>query len=100
MAQFDVYENLGNNNETIPYLVDVQNDVLDQFSTRMVIPLVLDEKETNLINPEIVIDSKKYILLTTQMAGICVHRLGKKITSLKDKRTDIVNAIDFLITGF
>lgn len=101
MAQFDVYVNLNDyNNQRIPYLLDVQHDVLNALSTRMVIPLVVNERETKIVNPEIEIDGDKYIMLTTQMAGLPIDYLGKKVFSLDSQRTEIINAIDFLITGF
>ena len=41
MARFDVYENPNpETNKEIPYLLDVQSDLLDSLSTRVVVPLV------------------------------------------------------------
>jgi toxin CcdB len=42
MAQFDVYENLNERTKnSIPFLLDIQNDVLKNLFTRVVIPLVV-----------------------------------------------------------
>ena len=39
MARFDVYPNPGAHGSTTPYLLDVQNDLLDGLDSRMAIPL-------------------------------------------------------------
>ena len=44
MAQFDVYLNPNSSTRrNIPYLLDVQADLLDAMATRVVVPLVLAE---------------------------------------------------------
>lgn len=41
MAQFDVFENPNKaTNQAIPYLLDVQADLLDSLSTRVVVPFL------------------------------------------------------------
>jgi hypothetical protein len=39
MGRFDIYRNPGKNKESIPYLVDVQSNVISGLSTRIVVPL-------------------------------------------------------------
>jgi toxin CcdB len=57
-------------NQTVPYLLDVQADLLDTLSTRVVVPLV------------------------------AASAMGEKVSSLKDQRHEIIAALDFLFTGF
>ena len=46
MAQFDVYKNENElTNQKVPYLLDIQNDILDSINTRVVIPLVKDKND-------------------------------------------------------
>lgn len=40
MAQFDVYRNVGPDARRVPYLLDVQSDLLAGVTTRVVVPLV------------------------------------------------------------
>ncbi|MCF8107725.1 MAG: CcdB family protein [Desulfohalobiaceae bacterium] len=41
MSQFDVHENTNpETNQTIPYLLDVQADLLETLATRVVVPLI------------------------------------------------------------
>ena len=101
MAQFDVYKNLNeNNNKIIPYLIDVQHEIVGNLSTKVVIPLSTVEKENKFIAPAFVINNQNVILLTTQIAAISTNFIGTKVCSLEHKRDEILSSIDFLITGF
>lgn len=101
MAQFDVYENLNENTKkSIPFLLDIQNDVLKNLSTRVVIPLVISNQSINFLNPRFTINQIDVILSTGELASIPMEILGSKICSLKEKREEIIGAVDFLVTGF
>ncbi len=45
------------------------------------------------------IEGVDYLMLTPQLAGIQRKELGKAITDIEYARTDILNALDFLLTG-
>lgn len=104
MAQFDVYENQNAvTSSSIPYLLDVQVEFLDNLSTRVVVPLVRASffgKAARQLNPNFVIDQSMVIMSTAELAGVSVRLLGKKVCSLKGQRDEIVAALDFLFTGF
>ncbi|MFX4278168.1 CcdB family protein [Aliarcobacter butzleri] len=101
MAQFDVYENLNEKSkQNIPYLLDIQNDILKDLTTRVVIPLVISNQSINFLNPKFTINQIDVILSTAELASIPMEILGNKICSLKDKREEIIGAVDFLVTGF
>lgn len=101
MAQFDVYQY--KDSPGVPYLLDVQANLLDTLSTRLVIPLVLATKIKSPIknlNLQFEIEKKMVIMSTAEMAGVSIKLLGKKVANLHSSRNDIISAIDFLITGF
>ncbi len=101
MAQFDVYTNPNpDTNKSVPYLLDVQADILSSLETRVVVPLVIQSKTAKHLNPVFDVKNKKVAMSTSEIAGAPLSVLGEKVTSLKDKRTEIIAAIDFLITGF
>ena len=104
MAQFDVYENPNPETKGVfPYLLDVQADLLDNLPTRVVIPLVgisMLNKTAPELNPEFVVGGAKVFMLTAQVAGIAVRTLGAKVCSLKERRFEILAAIDFLFVGY
>jgi len=104
MAQFDVYTNP--NPETkraIPYLLDVQSDLLKNLKTRVVIPLYSVSamgKAAKHLNPQFSIKRTTIIMSTAELAGVTVNSLGDKVCSLKEHRNEIIAALDFLFTGF
>ena len=104
MAQFDVYENPNTaRSPSIPYLLDVQVEFLDNLSTRVVVPLVRTSffgKAATQLNPQFAIDQSIVIMSTAELAGVSVRHLGKKVCSLRGQRDEIIAALDFLFTGF
>lgn len=100
MAQFDIYKNNGQNKKQIPYILDIQNDILSNINTRVVVPLGLNKPYNENINPKFIINSEELTMMTTKIATIPLNSLGDKVGSLEDKRSEILNALDFLITGF
>jgi toxin CcdB len=103
MAQFDVYENPNpTSRKTIPYLLDVQNDLLDSLATRVIVPLATIAtipKPGRHLNPALSIGEIIVVMSTAEIAGISVKSLGKRVCSIKEQRNEIVAALDFLITG-
>lgn len=101
MAQFDVYKNINENSkENIPYLLDIQSDILNNLSSRVVVPLILNVNALKILNPEFEIENKKVIMSTSELASISLNNIGDRVCSMKDKREEIIAAIDFLVTGF
>ena len=104
MAQFDVYENPNEEaNQTVPYLLDLQADLLDNLATRVVAPLVaaaLVGRAVNHLNPRFKVKDSVVFMSTAELAGVPTSVLGEKIGSLKEQRSEIIAALDFLFTGF
>lgn len=104
MAQFTVYRNNNpKSKSTVPYLLDVQSELLSELNTRVVVPLYL-RKSLNLkpitrLMPEFTIENRKTVALTPQLAGISVKSLGEPVKNLSEFRTEIVAALDLLLTG-
>ena len=101
MAQFDVYKNENDQtNQKVPYLLDVQNDILDSINTRVVIPLVKDMKDFKGLTKEFIIENQKVYLITSQLSAVHKNELKTKVTTLQNQKEDVKNSIDFLIYGF
>ena len=65
MAQFDVYRNPSSKtNKAYPFLVDVQNSVIDQLATRLIVPLTKNKTSNSLymknLTPEIEFEGETY----------------------------------------
>ena len=104
MAQFDVFENdEPESKAAIPFLLDVQHNLHRNLATRSVIPLVLTfsgNEEIKKLCPRFSVIGKDVIMSTPEIAGYPVRDLGSKVMSLADHRTEILGAIDFLLSGF
>jgi toxin CcdB len=106
MAQFDVYRNSGKYSKIVPFVVDVQSDILSNFDTRVVIPLqsadfIRSEKMEVIsrLNPILTVCDSEVILATQQMAAVHIRELGKKVDSLESMRLEIISALDVLTSG-
>ena len=103
MAQFDIHANANpRTRAAVPYLLDVQSDLLAPLATRVVIPLLPVESSTQPIeklNPVIEHDGLKLMLSTAEMAGVPLSALGERTASLAGDRDQIIAAVDFLVCG-
>lgn len=99
MAQFDVYANPNvRTKKDVPYLLDLQADLLGSLATRVVVPLVsmsAMNKPIEHLNPKFRLKRKPVFLSTAELAGIPVRVLGEKVGSLRDQRHLIISALDF-----
>lgn len=104
MSQFSVHRNKNPRTKAdIPFLLDVQSDLLGHLDTRVVVPLVKAKSfggpPSEALKPLFDIDGERCIMLTPMLAGIAKKELGPVATSLIDKRFEIVAALDVLISG-
>ena len=104
MAQFDVYRNPSSKtNKAYPFLVDVQNSVIDQLATRLIVPLTKNKTSNSLyiksLTPEIEFEGETYLFLTQQLNSIPEDALKDYIGSLEQSRELLIDAIDFAING-
>lgn len=104
MAQLRVYQNKNaQSNKQFPLLLDIQTNLLDSLQTTVVIPLKKyvsnKDKVFTQLTPILDIEGTSYLMLTPQLAGIQRKELGKEIAHVEHARAEILNAVDFLITG-
>ncbi|MGE4534495.1 CcdB family protein [Halomonas sp.] len=104
MAQFNAYENRNPaSRHRYPYLLDIQNDLLEELRTTVVVPLCpvaqAESVRMTYLNPVIEIDEERYIAMTQELAGMERKRLGKAAHDLGRYRDQIIAAVDFLVTG-
>jgi toxin CcdB len=105
MPQFTIYKNINENTkDACPYLLDVQNDLLEGLNTRVVIPMSpsskIGKKPIGNLTPQFEIKGTLHTLLTPQLAGIAVADLGPVAGDLSEFRPEIIRALDFLFTGY
>lgn len=104
MAQFIAYQNSNRaTKKTYPYLLDIQSNLLDDLRTTVVIPLspqkLFGNGAISKLSPILEIEGDSYIALTQQIAGIERKSLGKEAYDLSQYRSEIIAALDFIISG-
>lgn len=105
MARFDVHANADSQSRRLyPFLLEVQADLLQDLPTTVVIPLALPaavgNQPTTHLNPSFVVEGKRVLAMTQELAAIQRKTLGKRVTSLTSEQATIISALDLLLSGF
>ncbi|MEQ1901467.1 MAG: CcdB family protein [Devosia sp.] len=98
MAQYDVYRLRDGE-----IVLDVQTDLLAQFESRIVVPLMspdLAPISHDRLNPQMVIDGVAYVMVPQFMAAIRKSELQKPMASLTYRFEAIKAALDMIFLGF
>lgn len=104
MAQFVAYQNPNPNScEQFPYLLDIQSTLLDDLRTTIVVPLSPSESVANItiskLNPVLDINGNRFTAMVQDMAGIDRKQLGREFCNLALYRSEIIAAVDFVLSG-
>lgn len=104
MAQFYAYKNPNPATRAqYPYLLDIQSDLLSELRTTVVIPLSPSKFAAPMsltrLNPNIVIDRKSFTVMTQEIAGVDRNQLGAQAYILSSYRSEIISALDFVLSG-
>ncbi|QJR79962.1 plasmid maintenance protein CcdB [Alteromonas pelagimontana] len=90
-------------NKAYPFLVDLQNSVIEQLATRLTVPLTKSNARNSLymkkLPLEIQFEGETYLFLAQQLSSIPEEVLHDPIGSLRQSRDLLIEAIDFAITG-
>lgn len=105
MAHFDVFRNSGSHADDVPYLLDVQSDLMSGLDTRVVIPLRRCDRFPvsripQRLTPVFNIDGIACMLETPKLAAVPQRLLKQTVCSLTGEQTAITGALDFLFQGF
>jgi toxin CcdB len=99
MARFDVHRLVDGGS----LVLDCQADLLSSLKTRVVAPLVsLGEAPPPMgrLNPVFEVDGESCVMLTQYLATADIRELGIRIMTLAGAETEIINALDMLLTGY
>jgi len=104
VSQFTLYENTDQTTKSAyPYFLDVQADLISVLNSRIVVPIILaknlEREAPDRLCPKFHIDSNEYALLSHQLTSAPASILKHPVGSLAAFRDEIIDAIDFLITG-
>ncbi len=98
MAQFDVHKLPGKGG----LVVNCQSDLLSDYETRFVIPLIAVETgaiPASRLNPRLTVKGRAMLLYTQYAAAVKRTALGPTIASLDADHLEIKAALDMLISG-
>ncbi|KPF47449.1 CcdB family protein [Rhizobium sp. AAP43] len=99
MTRFHVHR-IGNDGSLA---LDVQSNLLDALTTRVVVPLApLGDVATQIphLNPRFTVDGEGFAMLTQFISTVPASEIGPSIANLSHKADEITAATDFLFQGF
>lgn len=104
MGQFWAYTNPNPaTRDSYPFLLEIQSNLLRDLGTTVVIPLTssktTNESRMSRLNPEFEINGESYTGITQEIAGLERRHLGQPAYDLTHYHSEIIAAIDFLISG-
>ncbi len=104
MARFDVYRNPDPHDaEFVPYFLDVQNDHIKGFKTRVLVPLwradICPTKFIDL-NPEFEVEGTSVVMDTPAMGAVAISSLRSPIANVSAQQLVVQNALDTLFGGY
>jgi toxin CcdB len=89
--------------KAIPYLLDVQADLLDSLGTRVVVPLYSEASAAacvmDRLTPRLTFQGRRLVAMVPELAGIAKRDLGVPVGELGSNRAVLVAALDLLFTG-
>lgn len=106
MARFDIYPNPGQSKKSdIPYLLDVQCDLLSELDSRVVVPLRRVDRFDKVVLPKSLapvfeIEGLTCFMETSKLAAVPVKILKSPVASLSNHHARVTAALDFLFQGF
>lgn len=105
MPAFTVYTNPDSKSQKrIPFLLDIQSDLLSGLETRVVVPLYSRSASKvhpiSRLTPVVPFQNRSFVAMVPELAGISRRHLGQAVGSLAAARPELVAALDLLITGF
>jgi toxin CcdB len=103
MAQYPVLRNRDPRSRAeVPFLLDVQSDLLAGLATRVVVPLIEAShfgKPARRLNPAFDIEGRSVGMSTAELAGVPKAILGEPVTCFAARRAGITAALDLLLLG-
>ena len=105
MARFEVFRNSGAHADEVPYLLNVQSDLLHGLETRVVVPLRRRDRFPasqlpQRLTPVFEIEGIECLLETPKLAAVPLRLLRQPVQSLANEQVAITGALDFLFQGF
>ena len=103
MAQFDVYPNPSPRSKlSMPYVVDVQSNLLSALPSRLVMPLSrvgIDAPMSRRLVKQFTVEGESFFLLAHAAAPVDARSLKDVVTSLHHVGYEVLEAMDVVLSG-
>lgn len=104
MAFLEVHENPNPASQAaIPYLLEVQADLLSSLHSRVVVPLyrkaAAPRHPISRLTPLLEFQGQTLMAMVPELAGVARRSLGASLGNLSSARAEIIAALDLLFTG-
>ena len=102
LRQFDVFANKSpRSRDTHPYFIILQSDLLEQFTTRIVAPLIAPTRIAMLerLMPEVSVGGERFVVAMPDLGPMPVHAIGAAVENLESERERLIGALDLVFTG-
>ncbi len=99
MPRYDIHPAPTNNG----FLLNIQSDLLEDLTTRVVVPLMPETKAPKAaerLNPIFEIDGIQYVLVTQFLSSVSISILETPVDNMAQHHDEIVAALDMLTQGF
>ena len=85
----------------MPFVVVLQADLMREFSTVVVAPLMVETVATKIskLNPSVKVLGKPYRVSMAELASVLRKQLGEVVANVEEQHLEFVAAIDLLFTG-
>jgi toxin CcdB len=105
MTAYSVFQNPNpRTNAAVPFLLDVQSELLSVLGTRVVVPLyrpaAADVHAMSRLTPLVQFQGEPLVAMVPELAGIARRELGPVAGDLASARAELLQAMDLLLTGF
>jgi toxin CcdB len=104
VARYDVYANPDTaDRRQIPFMLDVQNDFLEDVDTRVVVPLwhaAAFPHRVRSLNPELEAGGKRVVMDTAAIGAVPLSELRRPLEQLSSQQLTIQDALDTLLGGY
>jgi toxin CcdB len=103
MPRFAVHANPNEaSHKRVPFLLDVQSDLIGEMGSRVVVPLIRPERAGQAIAglmPRFDVLGETMVMDTAQLAAVPHRALGRQVGDLAHERPAILAALDLLFSG-
>ena len=102
MRQYDICRNPNSSSRRqVPFVVVLQADLMRDFKTVVVAPLMVETAATNIsrLNPSVKVLGKIYRVSMAELASVLRKQLGEIVANVDAQHREFVAAIDLLFTG-